>query len=84
MAEAHSNTHNKRSLIRTSQVCHRRLTVRRSQQVKEYKHTHTEHSFKFELSDIIPTDAHGISSLLLHIFLSFKQALKKNKSLSKP
>ena len=40
MADAPSNTHNKRSLIRTSQVCHRRLAVRRSQQVEEYKHTH--------------------------------------------
>ena len=41
LAEAPSNTHNKRSLIRTSQVCHRHLAVGRSQQVKEYKHTHT-------------------------------------------
>ena len=29
-----------RLLIRTSQVCHRRLAVGRSQQVEEYKHTH--------------------------------------------
>ena len=29
------NTHNKRSLIQTSHVCHKR------RQVKEYKHTHT-------------------------------------------
>ena len=36
-----SNTHNKRSLIRTSQVCQRRLADGRSQQVEEYKHTHT-------------------------------------------
>ena len=41
MTEAPSNTHNKRSLFRTSPVCHRRLAVERSQQVKEYKHTHT-------------------------------------------
>ena len=41
MTEAPSNTHNKRSLFRTSPVCHRRLVVERSQQVKEYKHTHT-------------------------------------------
>ena len=41
LAEAPSNTHNKRSFIRTSQVCHRHLAVGRSQQVKEYKHTHT-------------------------------------------
>ena len=40
MADAPSNTHNKRSLIRTSQVCHRRLAVGRSQLVEEYKHTH--------------------------------------------
>ena len=40
MADASSNTHNKRLLIRTSQVCHRRLAVGRSQQVEEYKHTH--------------------------------------------
>ena len=36
-----TNTHNKRSLILTSQVCHRCRAVRRNQQVKEYKHTHT-------------------------------------------
>ena len=32
LAEAPRNTHNKRSLIRTSHVCHRRY---------EYKYTHT-------------------------------------------
>ena len=36
-----SSTHNKRSLIRTSQVYHRRLAVGRNQQVNEYKHTQT-------------------------------------------
>ena len=41
LAEAPSNIHNKRSLIRTTHVCHRRLAVGRSQQVKEYKHPHT-------------------------------------------
>ena len=42
LGKAPSCTHNKRSLVRTSQVCHRRLAVcERSQQVKEYKHTHT-------------------------------------------
>ena len=41
MAEAPSNTHNKRSLFRTSHVCHRRHTAGRNQQVEEYKHTHT-------------------------------------------
>ena len=41
LAEIPSNTHSKRSLIRTSQVSHRRLAVGRRQQVKEYKHTHT-------------------------------------------
>ena len=46
MADAPSNTHNKRSLIRTSQVCHRRLAVGRSQQVEEYKHTHTHNISK--------------------------------------
>ena len=40
MADAPSNTHNKRSLIRISQVCHRSLAVGRSQQMEEYKHTH--------------------------------------------
>ena len=41
MAEAPSNTHNKRSLIRTSHVCHRRRAAERQQQVEEYKHIHT-------------------------------------------
>ena len=41
LAEAPSNTHNKRSLFRTSPICHRHLAVGISQQVKEYKHTHT-------------------------------------------
>ena len=36
-----ANTHNKRSLIRTSHVCHRRRAAGRNQQVEEYKHTHT-------------------------------------------
>ena len=36
-----ANTHNKRSLIRTSHVCHRRRAARRNQHVEEYKHTHT-------------------------------------------
>ena len=35
------NTHNKRSLIRTSHVCQRRRAAGRNQQVEEYKHTHT-------------------------------------------
>ena len=35
-----------RLLIRTSQVCHRRLAVGRSQQVEEYKHTHTHNISK--------------------------------------
>ena len=35
------NTHNKRSLIRTSHVCHRRRAARRNQHVEEHKHTHT-------------------------------------------
>ena len=41
----------KRSLIRTSQVCHRRLAVGRSQQVKEYKHTHT-HTHTHTLTNV--------------------------------
>ena len=36
-----TNTHSKRSLIRTSHVCHRRRAARRNHQVEEYKHTHT-------------------------------------------
>ena len=36
-----ANAHNKRLLIRTSQVCHRRRAAGRNQQVEEYKHTHT-------------------------------------------
>ena len=36
-----ANTHNKRSLIRSSHVCDRRRAAGRNQQVKEYKHTHT-------------------------------------------
>ena len=34
------NTLNKRSLIPTAHVCHRRRAAGRNQQVKEYKHTH--------------------------------------------
>ena len=41
MAEAPNNTHNKRSLIETSHVCHRLHAAGRSQQVGKYKHTHT-------------------------------------------
>ena len=41
LAEAPRNTHNKRSLIRTPQVCHRRLAIGSSQQAEEYKYTHT-------------------------------------------
>ena len=41
LAEALSNIQNKGSLIRTSQVCNRRLAIGRSQQVKKYKQTHT-------------------------------------------
>ena len=35
------NTVNKRWLIRTSHLCHRRRAAGRNQQVEEYKHTHT-------------------------------------------
>ena len=35
-----TNTHNKRSLIRTSHVCHRRRAAGRNQQVEQYAHTH--------------------------------------------
>ena len=41
---SHRNTHNKRSLIPTSRVCHRRHAAGRNQQVEEYKHTDTHHS----------------------------------------
>ena len=41
LAEARSNTHNKRSLIRTPHICHRRRAAGRNQQVEEYKNTHT-------------------------------------------
>ena len=36
-----ANTHNKRSLIRTSHVCHRHRAAGRNQQVEEYKHKYT-------------------------------------------
>ena len=36
-----ANTDNKRLLIWTSYVCHRRRTAGKNQQVEEYKHTHT-------------------------------------------
>ena len=41
MAEAPRNTQNKRSLIRTSHVCHIRRAAGRNQQVEDYKHTNT-------------------------------------------
>ena len=46
MAVAPRNTHNKRSLIRTSHVCHRCRVAGRNQQVEEYKHTQTQHTAK--------------------------------------
>ena len=46
LGEAPSNTHSERSLIGTFHACHRRLVVRRSQEVKEYKHTRTQVSNK--------------------------------------
>ena len=36
-----ANIHNKRSLVRTSHVCHRRRAAGRNKQVEKYKHTHT-------------------------------------------
>ena len=36
-----TNTHSKRSLIRTCRVCHRRRAAGRNHQGEEYKHTHT-------------------------------------------
>ena len=36
-----TSAHSKRSLIRTSYVCHRRRAAGRNHQVEEYKHTHT-------------------------------------------
>ena len=39
---ASRNTHNKRSLIRTSPVYHRRRTAGRNLKVEEYKHTHAD------------------------------------------
>ena len=43
MAVAPRNTHNKRSLIRTSHICHRCRAAGRNQQVEEYKHTQTDY-----------------------------------------
>ena len=36
-----TDTHNKRSLIRTSHVCQRHRAAGRNQQVEGYKHTHS-------------------------------------------
>ena len=44
LGRSSQNTHNKRSLIRTSHVCQRRRAAGRNQQVEVYKHTHTETS----------------------------------------
>ena len=43
-----ANTHNKRSLIQTAHVCHRRRAAGRNRQVEGYKHTyiHTRTIFK--------------------------------------
>ena len=42
-----TDTHNKRSLIRTSHVCQRHRAAGRNQQVEGYKHTHTHtHTYK--------------------------------------
>ena len=71
MAEAPSNTHNKRSLFRTSHVCHRRHAAGRNQQVEEYKHTHTHthththartqiHTRKISVRGILVEHSHDI------------------------
>ena len=39
-----ANTHNKRSLIRTSHVCHRHSAAGRNQLLEKYKHTHNTHT----------------------------------------
>ena len=43
-----ANTHNKRSLIRTSHVCHRHRAAGRNQQVEEYKDTYTRSQQSYE------------------------------------
>ena len=41
LGRRYQNTHNKRSLIRTSHICQRRRGAGRNQQMDEYKHTNT-------------------------------------------
>ena len=60
-----ANTHNKRSLIRTSQVCHRRRAAGRNQQLEEYKyaHTHTHtHTHKHK-----HTHTHVVQNFMTHL-----------------
>ena len=67
MAEAPSNTHNKRSLFRTSHVCHRRHAAGRNQLVEEYKHAHTHihththtHTGQISVRGILVEHSHDI------------------------
>ena len=51
-----NNTHNKRSLIRPSHVCHRRRAAGRNQQVEDYKHSYTHthtHTHTHEATKIV-------------------------------
>ena len=80
MAEAPRNTHNKRSLIRTSHVCHRRHSAGRNQVVEEYKHTHTHtHTLMMAMSlnDVTILDIHDAD------YRCIINGISKNKKCSK-
>lgn len=68
------NTHNKRSWIHTSQVYYRRLAVEKSQQVKEYKHKHTQ-------DHLVPTAKISEGSSITHLP---KFSVKSNPTSSSP
>ena len=48
-----TDTHNKRSLIRTSHVCQRHRAAGRNQHVEGYKHTHTHTHTHTETTSVI-------------------------------
>ena len=83
MAEAPSNIHNRRSLIRTSQVCHRSLAVGRSQQMKKYKHTHTHthtnthRHYILQINNKIKLNS---SLLIINLLLKSTYLFKKDSS----
>ena len=81
LVETPNNTHNKRSLIRTSHVCHRPRAAGKNQQVEEYKHTHTHthtHTHAHAITILNAWSRHSTKEQALKIF---EKSKKKSNSL---